>query len=102
MRMTSCSPDRTTVDYLDLYAVPAVDENEAVKQDNGGDDSSACTSSRAIRRLSLQVSADLHRQLKLLAMDEEETMNSMVVRILRKFLKNRDIALQEQNSRRFV
>ena len=91
--MTSCSRDRNPADYLDLYAVHALDDN-AAPQATAVDGPKVGMSSRAIRRLSLQVSTDLHRQLKLLAMDEEETMNSMVVRILRQFLKERDAKLR--------
>ncbi|AII50001.1 hypothetical protein KR52_12770 [Synechococcus sp. KORDI-52] len=55
-----------------------------------------------MRRLSLQVSADLHRQLKLIAMEDEETMNSMVVRILRQFLRQREAQLQAARPRRSI
>ena len=48
------------------------------------------SSSRSGKRLSLQVSSELHRELKLLAMEEEETMNSLIVRILRRHLKDRN------------
>jgi predicted HicB family RNase H-like nuclease len=46
-------------------------------------------SSRSAKRLSLQVSSELHRDLKLLAMEEEETMNSLIVSVLRRHLKER-------------
>ena len=47
-------------------------------------------SSRSGKRLSLQVSSELHRDLKLLAMEEEETMNSLIVSVLRQYLKDRN------------
>ncbi len=47
------------------------------------------SSSRSGKRLSLQVSSELHRDLKIFAMEEEETMNSLIVRILRRHLKDR-------------
>ena len=47
------------------------------------------SSSRSCKRLSLQVSSDLHRELKIFAMEEEETMNSLIVGILRRHLKDR-------------
>ncbi len=47
------------------------------------------SSGRSGKRLSLQVSSELHRDLKIFAMEEEETMNSLIVRILRRHLKER-------------
>ena len=51
-------------------------------------------SSRQSRRLSLQVSNDLHRQLKIIALEDEETMNSLIVGVLRSYLSDRDEALK--------
>ena len=49
---------------------------------------------RQSRRLSLQVSNDLHRQLKIIALEDEETMNSLIVGVLRNYLQERQDALQ--------
>ena len=50
--------------------------------------------SRQSRRLSLQVSNDLHRKLKIIALEDEETMNSLIVGVLRSYLSDRDEALK--------
>jgi hypothetical protein len=57
---------------------------------------STTASSRQSRRLSLQVSNDLHRQLKIIALEDEETMNSLIVGVLRKYLQDRNEALKRQ------
>lgn len=98
--MSSSTPQSEPVDYLDLYAVPEVDD--LVDESSCSDPAVPSSRSRALRRLSLQVSADLHRQLKLIAMEDEETMNSMVVRILRQFLRQREAQLQAARPRRSI
>lgn len=57
---------------------------------------------RQSRRLSLQVSNDLHRQLKIIALEDEETMNSLIVGVLRNYLKDRHDAFNrlQRSSRR--
>ncbi len=57
---------------------------------------------RQSRRLSLQVSNDLHRQLKIIALEDEETMNSLIVGVLRSYLQERDDAFKrlQRSSRR--
>ena len=57
---------------------------------------SVSSSSRSGKRLSLQVSSELHRDLKLLAMEEEETMNSLIVSVLRRYLKERNNLLRKK------
>lgn len=42
------------------------------------------------KRVSLQISSNLHRAAKLAALDEEETLNSLMVRLLRRYLTERE------------
>lgn len=42
------------------------------------------------RRVSLQLSASLHRSAKRAALEEDETLNSLMVRLLREFIDQRD------------
>ena len=51
---------------------------------------SARAISSAQKRVSLQMSAKLHRAAKLAALDEDETLNSLLVRVLRQYLAQRD------------
>lgn len=68
--------------YLDLYMPKPVPESRP------GPVRPAALH-RAGKRLSLQVSSELHRQLKILAMEDEETMNSLIVGVLRRYVKER-------------
>ena len=63
---------------------------------------SSSNSLRQSRRLSLQVSNDLHRQLKIIALEDEETMNSLIVGVLRNYLQGRHDAFNrlQRSSRR--
>ena len=45
------------------------------------------------KRVSLQISSNLHRAAKLAALDEEETLNSLMVRLLRRYLTEREANL---------
>lgn len=72
--------------HHDLNKPPAIDRCKPVT-----------SSLRTGKRLSLQVSGDLHRQLKMLALDEEETMNSLIVGILRNYLRNREKTIARMN-----
>ncbi len=56
-------------------------------------------SSRCVKRLSLQVSQQLHREAKLAAIEDEETINSMVVSLLRRHLKERKEAIEASQRR---
>ena len=98
--MASSFPQPEPVDYLELYDVPDVDDIISVTEPPVA--STESSRSRSIRRLSLQVSSDLHRRLKLLAMEDEETMNSMVVRILRQYLNQREADLQASRPKHLV
>ena len=98
--MASSFPKPEPVDYLELYDVPDVDDIISVTEPPVA--STESSRSRSIRRLSLQVSSDLHRRLKLLAMEDEETMNSMVVRILRQYLNQREADLQASRPKHIV
>ncbi len=42
------------------------------------------------RRVSLHLSASLHRSAKRAALEEDETLNSLMVRLLREFIDQRD------------
>lgn len=42
-----------------------------------------------IKRISLTLSASLHRELKLVALDEEETLNSLIIAMIRHSLNER-------------
>jgi predicted HicB family RNase H-like nuclease len=57
------------------------------------------TTSRCIKRLSLQVSQQLHREAKLAAIEDEETINSMVVSLIRRHLKERKKAIESSQRR---
>ena len=41
------------------------------------------------KRISLTLSASLHRELKLVALDEEETLNSLIIAMIRSTLRER-------------
>jgi hypothetical protein len=74
--------------YLDLYdssfdPLPERLSSAAQSQD------SSHSGSRG-KRLSLQMSSDLHRHLKLIALEDEETMNSLVIGVLRRFVAERE------------
>ena len=45
------------------------------------------------KRVSLQISSNLHRAAKLAALDEEETLNSLIIRLLRTYLTEREAEL---------
>jgi predicted HicB family RNase H-like nuclease len=47
------------------------------------------------KRVSLQISSNLHRAAKLAALDEEETLNSLMVRLLRRYLTEREANLDK-------
>jgi hypothetical protein len=71
--------------YLDLYMPKPMAQQQ-----------SCCPAqspvvSRGGKRLSLQVSSELHRQLKILAMEDEETMNSLIVGVLRRYIRERSL-----------
>lgn len=55
-----------------------------------------------LKRLSLQISRGLHRELKLIALEEEETINSLVTTLLKQHLANRkeEQAVQQRISQR--
>jgi len=56
---------------------------------------SASTSpSQGMKRLSLQLSASLHREAKLAALEDEETLNSMVIGLLKQYLAHRRKMIQ--------
>lgn len=44
---------------------------------------------QSAKRISLTLSASLHRELKLVALDEEETLNSLIIAMIRSSLKER-------------
>ena len=74
--------------YLDLYDSSGGSLPEPLSIAAQSRDSSR----RGLRgkRLSLQLSSDLHRRLKLIALEDEETMNSLVVGVLRRFVAERE------------
>jgi hypothetical protein len=41
------------------------------------------------KRVSLQLSNNLHREIKRIALEEDETLNSLIVRLLREFIADR-------------
>ena len=61
--------------------------------------SDSASTSRCVKRLSLQVSQQLHREAKLAAIEDEETINSMVVSLLRRHLKERREAIEASQRR---
>jgi hypothetical protein len=74
--------------YLDLYGSscgPLPEPLSIAAQSQG----SSRPGSRG-KRLSLQLSSDLHRRLKLIALEDEETMNSLVIGVLRRFVAERE------------
>jgi len=75
-----------TCSYFDLYSVPQL----CVSVANGGASVPVKAQAKPGKRLSLQVSGDLHRQLKVWAMEEDETMNSLIVKMLRRHLRERE------------
>ncbi|MDI9407406.1 MAG: hypothetical protein QM522_11935 [Chitinophagaceae bacterium] len=56
--------------------------------------------SAPMKRLSLQLSATLHREAKLAALEDDETLNSMVVGLLRNYLRDRRTSLQPRSQQR--
>lgn len=74
--------------YLDLYGSPSGVSAEGLSIAAQAQDVSR-SGSRG-KRLSLQLSSDLHRRLKLIALEDEETMNSLVIGVLRRFVAERE------------
>ena len=70
--------------YLDLYDSPSEGLSISAQNQN------VSRSSGRGKRLSLQMSSDLHRQIKLIALEDEETINSLVVGLLRRFVAERE------------
>ena len=67
--------------YLDLYdPLPEVSQEVSGSGKHG----------KRPRRLSIQLSGDLHRQIKLIALEDEETINSLVIGVLRRFVAERE------------
>jgi hypothetical protein len=56
-------------------------------------------SNAGVKRLSLQVSSQLHREAKLAAIEDEETLNSMVVTLLRRHLNERRATINASQRR---
>ena len=56
-------------------------------------------SKAGVKRLSLQVSSQLHREAKLAAIEDEETLNSMVVTMLRRHLNERRATIDASQRR---
>lgn len=56
-------------------------------------------SNAGVKRLSLQVSSQLHKEAKLAAIEDEETLNSMVVTLLRRHLNERRAAINGSQRR---
>jgi hypothetical protein len=56
-------------------------------------------SKAGVKRLSLQVSSQLHREAKLAAIEDEETLNSMVVTLLRRHLNERRATIDASQRR---
>ena len=52
-----------------------------------------------MKRLSLQLSASLHREAKLAALEDEETLNSMVIGLLKQYLAQRRKMIQSTQQR---
>jgi len=52
-----------------------------------------------MKRLSLQLSASLHREAKLAALEDEETLNSMVIGLLKQYLAQRRKMIQSATQR---
>ena len=52
-----------------------------------------------MKRLSLQLSASLHREAKLAALEDEETLNSMVIGLLKQYLAQRRKMIQSDTQR---
>jgi hypothetical protein len=55
--------------------------------------SSSGPGEQSAKRISLTLSASLHRELKLVALDEEETLNSLIIAMIRSSLKERQQTL---------
>ena len=47
-------------------------------------------SKRAIKRISLQVTSSMHKRFREIALEREETMNSLIVFALKRYLKEID------------
>jgi predicted HicB family RNase H-like nuclease len=54
-----------------------------------------------MKRLSLQLSASLHREAKLAALEDEETLNSMVIGLLKQYLAQRRKMIESATQRQF-
>ena len=80
--------------YLDLYGSP-LDPLPEPPQDSSH-------SGRRGKRLSLQMSSDLHRHIKLIALEDEETMNSLVVSVLRNYVAERQQRLSRLTKQRLA
>lgn len=71
------------------------------RNDQAADNPNGSSSTNAgMKRLSLQLSASLHREAKLAALEDDETLNSMVVGLLRNYLRERRSAAEARQQRR--
>ena len=59
------------------------------------------SANQQMKRLSLQLSASLHREAKLAALEDEETLNSMVIGLLKQYLEQRRKMIQSATQRQF-
>ncbi len=78
---------------IELTNAPEAPERQMLAQASSGLNNS-------VKRLSLQMSASLHRAAKLAALEEEETLNSLMVGLLRRYLQKRngqDQAFQQRS-----
>ena len=71
----------------------------SIQKDNSQSITRAQAIAAAQKRVSLQMSAKLHRAAKLAALDEDETLNSLMVRLLRQYLSQRQDSEQLLNYR---
>ena len=56
-------------------------------------------SNAGVKRLSLQVSSQLHKEAKLAAIEDDETLNSMVITLLRRHLNERRATINASQRR---
>jgi hypothetical protein len=61
--------------------------------------SQSAAANQQMKRLSLQLSASLHREAKLAALEDEETLNSMVIGLLKQYLAQRRKMIESATQR---
>lgn len=77
-------------------------DNDSIDNVNksSGRDTKTKLSDHSTKRISLQVSSSMHKKFKEIALEQEETMNSLIVFVLKRYLKEmEDLKIKNEKLR---